>query len=111
MAGGRYPTKLPRSFGLLSQWIAELETDELGRLIPSFWYFKDYSESVRGLQSFSTSAYMHELVAPVRQRLENPLHMALARICSYSNSLPCKEQDGTTNPYSVLATALDRQVS
>lgn len=120
-SGRRHPGELPKSLGSLLQWFAGLETDDLGRLIPTLSRLYDLSKLVRILPFLTTSSYMHQLVAPLKRRLESPLDMALAEICYYDEHR-AYEQEGTKSDllsssrstrlssYSVLAVAADRQV-
>lgn len=124
----RNPDKLPKSFDSILRWFTGLEAEEndLSRLISSFQRLYQFSRKVRTLPSFRTSSYMHELVAPLRRRLESPLDMALAEICNTYLSVWYKVEDKKSDflspswanlgkgqelfltAYSVLAAAVGR---
>lgn len=100
-----------------------METDKLGQLIRALGRLYDYSQKMGMLRTIKVSSYKHDLVAPIRQRLENPLDLALAEICHKYGKVLYKARDEMTGfhsssrnsktlltPYSVLAAHIDRQV-
>ena len=116
----RNATKLPESYAhVLKKWVLDLDSDDLDKNINAqreLFILSELMEDRKFLNHYSYS-YVDPPVHDLRKRLENPLDMALAKICWQIKD----REEGDTEPrnsyrrrmkaadaYITLASNIDR---
>lgn len=85
-----------------------MDSDDLAGRIPSLGRMFQFYKSMTNLRDFHTCLYVHEQVAPLRQRMENPLDMALAVICDRASNVHCEKDTELTTAYVQLVSCVDK---
>ena len=75
------PDDLPLSIQKF-RWVQDLEAYCSDRVVEAYAILFKYDQFLRNSPGYDSSKNTHELAISVRRRLNNPLDMALAEICS-----------------------------
>ena len=77
--------KLPLSLQKIS-WVQDLETYRSDKIVNAYAILFNYHQFLQNFPGYDPSKYTHEVAVSIRRRLDDPLDIALAEICTKYNT-------------------------